>query len=99
MGVVVKIPLYSSGYGQPATVTTPPAVSWALNHPFTGPVTELGAAVKVWGGSVVTGPVDVYVGIMDSGTFALDTVVGGHGKAADEEAGIVEVAPPVAQSA
>lgn len=99
VGVTLKIPLYSSGYVQPATVTIPPAVSWASSQPFTDAVTELGAAVNVAAGIVMTDPVDVYVGIKVTGTFALDMVVGGQGKAADEEAGIVEVTPPVAQGA
>ena len=99
VGVVVKIPLYSSGYVQPATVTTPPAVSCGSSQPFTGAVTELGAAVKVAGGMVVIVPVDVYVGMSEMGTTALDIVVGGHGKEAEEDAGIVDVTPPVAQDA
>jgi hypothetical protein len=62
-------------------------------------VTELGAAVKVAAGSVMIDPVDVYVGIKVTGTTAPDMVVGGHGKEADEEAGIDDVTPPVAQGA
>jgi len=99
VGVTEKMPLYSSGYVQPATVTTPPAVSCASSQPFTEAVTELGAAVKVAGGIVIIDPVDVYVGIKVTGTTALDIVVGGHGKEADEEAGIDDVAPPVAHGA
>ena len=95
VGVVEKIPLYSSGYGQPDTVVMPAAVSWSLCQPSTDDVTEIGASVNVAGGRVTTLPVAVYVGSKLTSTSAPEMLAGGHVYRDVEDATMVEVSPPV----
>jgi hypothetical protein len=66
-----------------------------LNQPSTPPVTELGAPVNVAVGSVTIGPVFVYDGRRENGTWVFEMVGGGQGKSALEEAAIVVVEAPV----
>jgi hypothetical protein len=76
VGVTENIPLYSSGYVQPATAVMPATVSDLSNQPLTGCVIVAGAAVKVGGGKVVTEPVAVYVGRSVMGTPMFDKLGG-----------------------
>lgn len=59
VGITTKFAVYSSGYEQPATVTTPPSVSAELNHPLKPFVRLLGTEVKVGVGSVIIDAVSV----------------------------------------
>lgn len=93
VGVTANVATYSSGYTHPATAVTPPAVSSVSNHPLTVLVFELGAAVNVAGGIVMTAAMLVYVGMRVTATSALLIVAGGQGYAADELAGIDEGVP------
>jgi hypothetical protein len=59
VGITTKFAVYSSGYEQPATATTPPSVSDESNHPLKPFVTLLGTEVKVGVGSVIIDAVSV----------------------------------------
>ena len=93
VGTVAKVGVYSSGYAHPATVVIPLSVSWALNHPLALFVTCAGAPEKLCGGIVIRGAVFVYVGNSDIATSKPFSVVGGQGKEAVDEAGMVDGVP------
>jgi hypothetical protein len=95
VGVTVKLATYSSGYEHPATGVIPGAWSLVLNQPSTLAVTELGALVNVAVGSVIIGPVFVYDGRRENGTWAFEMVGGGQGNSVLEEIAIVVVEAPV----
>lgn len=92
VGVVLNIPLYSSGYVHPATAVTPPAVSASLNHPASAEI----CPVLEGGGMVITSPVVVYVGKRFIGTLTPEIDGGGQGKRLVDEGRIsFDDAPPV----
>lgn len=59
VGVTENVARYSSGYGQPETVVTPPRVSDASYQPLKPFVTLLGIEVNVGTGSVMIVAVSV----------------------------------------
>lgn len=93
VGTTANAAVYSSGYVHPATVVMPPPVSALLNHPSTLFVTSAGAPEKLCGGSVIKGAVFVYVGNNAIATSKPFSVVGGQGKEAVDEAGMVDGVP------
>jgi hypothetical protein len=101
VGTTLKIPLYSSGYVHPETVTTPPAVSLLSNQPSTPDVALAGAAVSVdaSAGSVIAGPVAVYVGSRLIGTLMPDMLAGGYAYVSRALGGIVDAGAPVCHGA
>jgi hypothetical protein len=93
VGTTANVGTYSSGYVHPATVVIPPSVSCLLNHPSALFVTCAGAPEKLCGGSVIRGAVFVYVGNSVIATSKLASVVGGQGKDAVDDAGMVDGVP------
>jgi hypothetical protein len=54
VGITLKLPVYSSGYEQPATVVIPPDVLALSNYPSKLCVALLGMEVNVGTGIVIT---------------------------------------------
>ena len=78
VGTGAAVASHALGYGHPATVIIPSALSAGLNHPFPPLNVAVGVrAVKLSVDSVGTGPVAVYVGSNAAlATRPID--VGGH---------------------